>query len=98
MWGPVSRVHRGEGWVRRGRVEETYAEHAAHAESPHLAEAPERLLSDIFDERIEGTLEKRSSRSAHLRMDADEEHERLVHVRPDLCGHNRRSDRLVSAS
>ncbi|KAL7284055.1 LOW QUALITY PROTEIN: hypothetical protein ACG7TL_001332 [Trametes sanguinea] len=62
----------------------TYPEHAAHAEALHLAEAAEGLFGDVLDERVERPLEQRRGGRAHLGVDADEEHERLVHVRPDL--------------
>lgn len=65
--------------------EDTYAEHAAHAEALHLAEAAQGLFGDVLNERVQCALEKRGSGGADLRVDADEIHECLVDVWSDLC-------------
>ena len=90
-----------EGGEEEGEEEgkgegETYAEHAAHAETLHLAEAPEGLFGDVLDQGVEGALEEGRSRRADLGVNTDEVHERLVDVWPYF--YNYESQRGVRAN
>ena len=67
-----------------GGREDTYAQHASHAEALDLAEAAQGFFGELFDEEAECALEQGGCDLRNLRMYSNEEEQRFVHIRSDF--------------
>ena len=68
----------------QGGCQYTHSEHASHAEALDLAEAAQGFFGELFDEEAECALEQGGRDLRNLRMHANEEEQRFVHVRSDF--------------